>query len=416
MPPASRGLATLRFVRYASRIPSSPLPRPPADWKKNDRPPRLQEETTFKQDEGQNQSRGQYRKPVSDYFSPSLRHWIWRLFYIVPPVAFVILEFPLEIMWVSGPSMSPLLNVNSSPELPQTSDAILVQKVLFPDRPRLVLSLPKWQIQRGQIIVFYAPHNPEKLAVKRVIGVPGDRIQPLPGYPGGDEPVVVPYNHIWVEGDANSREKSVDSNWYGPISQNLVIGFVKMVLTPWYAPVVVRWEEHDYPAKDSGRIEKDVVHDAKLDPDRKSLSEAFNNGVAARELSAIQRNRTQLPYMMLDQKRLPKLRTMYAQAKMELEQQNPDSQEVAQGLVEELEAAFESVGLSRDGSPLPPAMRPTGDGGGEGGHQDGTEQEQSNLDQHIKQKRLKDYLERQQKKESMTVSNDALQPSDVVTG
>ncbi|EXJ82582.1 hypothetical protein A1O3_06395 [Capronia epimyces CBS 606.96] len=429
MPPTSRGLLFSPFVRHALRLPVTPVrgaatgnkPRYTLPDRKQlqarkeqheknrldvmrepQEPEPKQEQNSDHSQEGQ-RSDG-HRKPFFNFMSPSARRWVWRLFYIAPPVAFVILEFPLEIMWVTGPSMSPLLNVNSSPELPQTSDAILVQKVMFENRPMFGLRLPKFELQRGQIIVFYAPHNPEKLAVKRVVGVPGDRVKPLPGYPGGDEPVVVPYNHIWVEGDANSRDKSVDSNWYGPISQNLVIGFVTMVLSPWYSPTVVNWREHDYPAKKSGRVENDVVHAAKLDPDKISMIEAFSNGVAARELAAIRKNRNELPTLMRDSQKFFKLRTIYAHAKFELEQDNPDSKEVAQGLVSELETAFEAVGLSKEGKPLPPALR----GGSDAfaGGDDGSQTEQSS-----KQRKLQDYLERR-KKEPADVRNDSLELQD----
>lgn len=293
--------------------------------------------------------------------------------------------------------MSPFLNVNSSPDLPQTSDTILVQKVLFADSPLMGIRTPKWDLQRGQIAVFYAPHDPTRLAVKRVIGLPGDRVRPLPGYPGGDEPVVVPYNHVWVEGDANSREKSVDSNWYGPISQNLIIGFVLMVLTPWYMPAPVRWSQHDYPAKNSGRVEKDVVHDAKLDPDDRDRADAFNNGAAARELAAITKNRDQLPWVMRDPDKLSKLRMMYSQAKDEVDRQDPETRDVAMGLVVELELAFEAVGLSKDGNLLPPAMRDLA-------YNPGQEHESD------KQKRLREYLDRQPQ-DSKQVRSDTPQLS-----
>lgn len=423
MPPTSRGLLFLRSVRRASRTPRTTL-----RWATTSNAPRYglpdkgqiearkeqaekyrmalkkepeQESEPKQETEGNHGEREESsenrRNAIFDFISPSARRWIWRLFYVAPPVAFVILEFPLEVMWVTGPSMSPLLNVNLSPELPQTSDAILVQKVMFENRPMFGLRLPKFELQRGQIIVFYAPHNPEKLAVKRVVGVPGDRVTPLPGYPGGEEPVVIPYNHIWVEGDANSRDKSVDSNWYGPISQNLVIGFVTVVLSPWYSPTVVNWREHNYPAKRSGRVENDVVHGAKLDPDKTSMLEAFSNGVAARELATIRKNRKDLPTLMRDSQKFVKLRTMYAHAKFELEQDNPYSREVARGLIDELEAAFEAVGLSKEGSPLPPALRGSDPSGGP----DGDQTELS-----LKQKKLKDYLERQ-RKGSADVRNDS---------
>ncbi|KIX04159.1 uncharacterized protein Z518_07713 [Rhinocladiella mackenziei CBS 650.93] len=409
MPPASRGLFPLRFIRYTSRISAAPLRRPLPDPKprasvfRSERIAAAKGQDEKKQ-EGIEESRqepeqartnGKEDAPQNSFFDfipPFARRWIWGLFFIAPPLGFIILEFPLEPLWVNGPSMAPFLNVNWSPELPPTREMILIQKVLFESRPNNFLRLPKWELQRGQIIVFYAPHDPTKLAVKRVVAIPGDRVQPLPGYPGGDDPVVVPFNHVWVEGDANSREQSVDSNWFGPISQNLVIGFVKAVLTPWYSPVAVNCDEHDYPAKNSGRIEKDVVQDAKLDPDHRSLSEAFINGTAAKELTVIRQNKEMALRMMGNPKKISKMRMMYYQAMFELEQQNPDSQEVAQGIVDELGSMFESAGLARDGSRLPPAMR-----------QDG----EQTTEQDLQQRRLKEYLGKQGNTTPPGVGNDS---------
>lgn len=232
--------------------------------------------------------------------------------------------------------------------------------------------------------MFYKPHDPRGVAIKRVVGVPGDRIKPLPGYPGGDEPVVVPFNHIWVEGDVNDRAKSVDSNWYGPISRRMVIGHVLMVLTPWHSPVFVNWQEDDYPAKNSGRVEKNVVHDAKVDPDEKASGSGFHDGSAELELAAMRRNRPALPAMMRDQRKFAKLRQMYAEARTEVERQDPGTQQVAQGLIDELEVAFEAVGLSKDGNVLPPALRGAG-----------TQPDQGIDDK--RSQRLREYLDRQQK-------------------
>ena len=343
------------------------------------------------------------RNPLfSAFTSATARRWLWRLFFLFPPIAFIITEFPLRIVTVRGPSMAPYLNTHSSPELPETSfDRILLQKVAFPSRPSIILRNPKFTIQRGQIIVFYAPHDPTKWAVKRVVGVPGDLVQPLPGYPGGDEPVVVPYNHIWVEGDANSRDKTLDSNWYGPISQNLVIGFAKAVWTPWSWPwewtSAVKWEEHDYPAKKSGRIEEDVVSEAKINPDKIRMSQAFGDGTAERELVAMKARRDMLPDMMADSKKLAKMRTIYRHARWELEQQNPESLDVAQELVGELEAAFESAGLHKDGTEAP--MKPPV-------VSSAADDDDSEHDVVEKKKLLAEYLERQRQKESNTVRND----------
>jgi type IV secretory pathway protease TraF len=289
--------------------------------------------------------------------------------------------------------MAPFFNVNSSPELPATTDWILVQKSLSLST---VMSHARYQqtpVQRGQIIVFYAPHDPTKLAVKRVIGIAGDRVQPLSGYAGGNEPVVVPYNHIWVEGDANSREKSVDSNWYGPISQNLVVGDVKLVLSPWYAPVVVKWEQHDYPAKRDGRVEENVVRDATIDPDTKSFSQGFRNGQAATELEILKRNRNVLPEIMRQEDKFRKLQRLLVAAKLESESEDENTRQLAQEVIAELGAAFEAVGLSKDGTRLAPVVEPV-------------QEAEDSREQEIKRQRLQRYLERNASKQGTTSQND----------
>lgn len=384
MPPASRGLLTpLYFGRnYAAVTPRSRLSAfrrgrslPPERPDRLEKPdivaapvqrskPKdgLADKTSgFKQEstgEGKRQHQQHYGRTIFDDLPPSLRRWVGRFFIVGPHLAFFLLFLcPVEPMRVSGSSMSPFLNVNSSPDLPETADTILVQRVLLDSffRPHL----PKWEVKRGEVIVFRSPTNPEKLAVKRVVGVPGDIVKPLPGYSGGEEPIVIPFNHIWVEGDANSRDKSVDSNWYGPISLNLVIGSAKILMTPWYSWKVIRPQEDDYPAKRSGRVNLDAVLDAKINPDKKRLSEAFSSGEAARELVMLRKNREILPTFLRDKVKSAKMRNMYATACRELEgQDDPEIIKIAQGIIDELEAAFEAVGLARNGNRLPPGLGP----------------------------------------------------------
>lgn len=113
-------------------------------------------------------------------------------------------------------------------------------------------------IKRGDIVTFWKPRKPEELGIKRVIGVEGDIIYPSHGYAtspthsynrlgsvmdGLPEPnhdsvvreevgkVIVPYGHIWVEGD--NAEKSLDSRDNGPISKGLVLGKAVWVWRAW---------------------------------------------------------------------------------------------------------------------------------------------------------------------------------------
>ena len=102
------------------------------------------------------------------------------------------------------------------------------------------------EVQRGDVVTFWKPHQPEEVGIKRVVGLEGDTVWPKRGYalekqegarlagmPDGlgDEgdgsivekelgKVVVPYGHVWVEGD--NWRSSLDSNDFGPISKSLV--------------------------------------------------------------------------------------------------------------------------------------------------------------------------------------------------
>ena len=75
-----------------------------------------------------------------------------------------------------------------------------------------------------------SPANPSHVAIKRIIGLPGDRITTRE--PCLKPTQIVPFNHVWVEGDTDNPAKSLDSNTYGPISINLILGRVEAVLWP----------------------------------------------------------------------------------------------------------------------------------------------------------------------------------------
>lgn len=120
-------------------------------------------------------------------------------------------------------------------------------------------------IKRGDVVTFWKPRNAKELGIKRVVAVEGDEVwmrggrgyaaavcsgddgkEYLKGIPDGlqdyDEDsiaserrekgkIVVPYGHVWVEGD-NSRN-SLDSRENGPISKGLVVGKAVWVLKGW---------------------------------------------------------------------------------------------------------------------------------------------------------------------------------------
>ncbi|KAL0264789.1 hypothetical protein SLS55_000741 [Diplodia seriata] len=109
----------------------------------------------------------------------------------------------LEVHGVTGQSMAPTL----SPLYNETGK----KDFLFFNR----LAAPQL-LRRGDIISFWAPHKPEQISVKRVVALPGDSVITRGRYPF--KKVLVPYNHVWVEGD-NWRD-TVDSNDFGPMGRS----------------------------------------------------------------------------------------------------------------------------------------------------------------------------------------------------
>jgi signal peptidase I len=105
--------------------------------------------------------------------------------------------------------------------------------------------------QRGDVIVFHYPLNPQRDFIKRIIGLPGEAVQvrrgqvfvygqPLtepygpavPNYNWGPE--TVPPNSYFVLGD--NRNNSSDSHSWGMLPRDLIIGRAWLIywpLTDW---------------------------------------------------------------------------------------------------------------------------------------------------------------------------------------
>jgi signal peptidase I len=132
---------------------------------------------------------------------------------------------------VDGFSMEPTLH---------TGEFVIVNKVSYK------IGDP----ERGDIIVFHYPRNPEQEYIKRVIGLPGDEVEirngevlvngqildepyikASPAYPGT---WLVPENSLFVLGD--NRNNSSDSHNWGEVPLDLVIGkaiFIYWPPTEW---------------------------------------------------------------------------------------------------------------------------------------------------------------------------------------
>lgn len=79
-------------------------------------------------------------------------------------------------------------------------------------------------------LTYRSPANSNHIAIKRVVGLPGDRITTRE--PCMKRTQIVPFNHVWLEGDAEDPRKTLDSNTYGPVSISLITGRVLGILGP----------------------------------------------------------------------------------------------------------------------------------------------------------------------------------------
>jgi signal peptidase I len=134
-------------------------------------------------------------------------------------------------------------------------DHILVNKFLYG------VKLPFFQTtlipistpERGDIVVFIYPEDKSKDFIKRVIGIPGDRVQMqdkqllVNGQPFDDKygvyderagstsrsfgPVVVPKDHYFVMGD--NRDHSMDSRYWGFVPSDAVKGKAFIIYWSW---------------------------------------------------------------------------------------------------------------------------------------------------------------------------------------
>lgn len=146
-------------------------------------------------------------------------------------IALVVILFLYQPVKVEGTSMMPSL---------EDQERVFINKFLY--RFRL------GAVERGDTVVFWFPGDPSKSYIKRIIGLPGDRVEVRSGVVvvNGKElvepyvpaeyrdqlsvgPVVVPADHFYVLGD--HRSSSNDSRNWGPVPRAAIYG--KAVFAYW---------------------------------------------------------------------------------------------------------------------------------------------------------------------------------------
>jgi signal peptidase I len=141
----------------------------------------------------------------------------------------VVYLFVMQPNQVKGASMDPTFN---------SGDYIFTSKVTYKMRA----------YNRGDVVVFKSPHNPDIEYIKRIIGIPGDQVMVKDsevfvngrkltedyiaaktnlwegGFSKNGEATTVPDGMLFVMGD--NRPRSSDSREFGPIPMESVIGQV----------------------------------------------------------------------------------------------------------------------------------------------------------------------------------------------
>src|SRR6266568_9429421 len=168
--------------------------------------------------------------PTSSLKSAGLGLWLRDLL-ISATVSVLIILFLYQPVRVEGTSMLPRL---------EDHDRLFINKFVYHIT----------SIERGDVVVFHYPRDPEKSYIKRVIALPGDRLRIDRGqvwvngkalaeiyvpeayrdsrsYPD----MVVPDDSYFMMGD--HRSISSDSREFGPVERDLIYG--KAVFVYWPA-------------------------------------------------------------------------------------------------------------------------------------------------------------------------------------
>jgi signal peptidase I len=201
-------------------------------------------------------------------------------------IAIFVITFIVQAFQIPSESMENTLLIG---------DYLLVNKLCYGGTGLGDHLMPYQKIARGDIIVFHYPVDPQQHFVKRVIGVPGDRlrmvnkrvfingkpldepyvhfVEPLndqfrDSFPRVDIParrlegdwwlqmqklvvdgqLIVPEGHYFVMGD--NRDDSLDSRYWGFVPQENIIG----------RPLIIYWSVRDWDRNPSASITGRLSH------------------------------------------------------------------------------------------------------------------------------------------------------------
>lgn len=178
------------------------------------------------------------------------REWVESIV-IALVLALLIRTFVVQAFKIPSGSMEPTLLIG---------DHLLVNKFLYGTKiPFTAIKvLPLREPERGDVVVFIYPVDPSKDFIKRVIGLPGDKIEVINKkvyvngkgiedihahfaenmiLPKGSEPrdnfgpVTVPPDSLFVMGD--NRDRSYDSRFWGFVKKSEVKGKAFIIYWSW---------------------------------------------------------------------------------------------------------------------------------------------------------------------------------------
>ena len=170
-------------------------------------------------------------KPIYSFFL-----FVWEIFKIVVIALVIVIPiryFIFQPFFVRGQSMEPSF---------ENGDYLIIDE----------LSYHFLEPQRGDVIVFKYPHNPSQRYIKRIVGLPGEKIEIQAGSvmiysqdgswvldekeylsqglkTPGEVEVFLDENDYFVLGD--NRPLSSDSRSWGPLERKDIIG--KVLIRAW---------------------------------------------------------------------------------------------------------------------------------------------------------------------------------------
>ncbi|HHH12267.1 MAG TPA: signal peptidase I [Candidatus Moranbacteria bacterium] len=173
-----------------------------------------------------------------------------KIFALAAAIIIPIRVFLFQPFFVQGASMEP--NFHGGEYLIINEIGYKTTKIGPKDNPFFVIAGKK-PLRRGEAVVFRYPRNPKKYFIKRVIGLPGDRVVISDGtvriynslYPegkvikedylapgvktAGELDETVGKDEYFVMGD--NRDFSSDSRVWGMVPRELIVG--RVVLRAW---------------------------------------------------------------------------------------------------------------------------------------------------------------------------------------